>query len=323
MAHGDGDGDGPREAARADFRSAISDAISGIIDRDHFLQRLVRKVSDATGVQRVAIYTRSNTSGDLIARSDTFPSSELVPQRISHVNGAALVTVPLIGQSPQQSLTVPIVDGREPRGALVLYSDPGETFIPQDVEVIAGIAEEIAPAIAVAELHHAVKQTSVVDLTTGAYNAWYVSQRFEEEIARSQRTHSPVTVILVKLLGFEAAQQRHGYELVDQLVHDLAGELAGLTRVFDIVGVRSRAEYSILLPDTDLASAATVIDRIHQRAARLVERAQSELAGECVRVVTGAAAFPVDGDRAASVELVAEQRLLANETQLQREGERV
>jgi diguanylate cyclase (GGDEF)-like protein len=312
-------GDAPRAAVQVDFRAAISDAISGIIDRDHFLQRLARKVSDATDVSRVAIYTRTNTSGDLMVRSSTFPSNEIVAPRITPVGGAALVTVPLVGQAAQQSLTVPIVDGAEPRGALVLYSDPGKTFSSNDVEMVAAIADEIAPAIAVAELHHAVKQTSVVDVTTGAYTSWYVNQRFEEEVARSQRTHSPVTLVVVKLLGFDSLQQTLGYERGDQLLHDLTVEIAGLTRVFDIVGMRSRAEYAILLPDTDPASAAIVIARVQQRASRLVEQVRLE-AGVRVEVITAAAAYPVDGERSSSVEMVADQRLLLLEQETLQRG---
>jgi diguanylate cyclase (GGDEF)-like protein len=305
-------GDVPDAVAQVDFRSAISDAISGIIDRDHFLQRLTRQVSNATQISRVAIYTRTNTSGDLLVRSSTFPSNEIVAPRIAPADGAAVETVPLVGQAAQQSLTVPIVDGSELRGALVLYTDPGQTFSSQDIDRVSSIAEEIAPAIAVAELHHAIKQTSVVDLTTGAYTAWYVNQRFEEEVARSQRTHSPVTLVVVKLLGLEAVQQTLGYERGDQLLHHLTLEIAGLTRVFDIVGMRSRAEYAILLPDTDRSSAETVITRIQQRASRLVERLQQE-SGVRVEVVTAAATYPVDGERASSVEMVADQRLLAQE----------
>jgi diguanylate cyclase (GGDEF)-like protein len=198
-------------------------------------------------------------------------------------------------------------------GALVLYSAAGSRFGDQEQQLFAGIAEEIAPAIAVAEHHHAVKQASVVDLTTGAYAGWYLTQRFDAEIARAQRGGDPVTIVLVSVLDFEDVQRAVGYERADELLRSLAAEYAGLTRVFDIVSVRDRAEFAILLPDTDLSAAATVIGRVHQRSARVAERLLAESGGVSVQVVTGAASFPSDGDRVPNVMLVAEHRLNQNE----------
>ena len=302
------------EAARAAFRDEISDAISGIIDRDHFLQRLARRVSDVTGVLRVAIYTRAGAGRDLVLRSSTFPTMERVAPRIPMVERVVLGQAPLAGQEPQYTLTVPIPDSGDPMGALVLYGPPGMPFADATQEVAAGIAVEIAPAINVSEHHHAVKQTSVIDLTTGAYNLWYLNQRFEEEIARSQRTRNPVTIALVHILGFEDVQYSLGYERADQVLRDMANELMGLIRVFDIVGMRSRSSFGVLLPDTDIAAAATVIARIHQRSAKVLDRVNEEMGHPTVQVVTGAASFPADGDRVSSVKLVAEQRLLQNES---------
>lgn len=306
--------DACEDAVRAAFRDEVSDAISGIIDRDHFLQRLARRVSEVTGVLRVAIYTRAGTGRDLVLRSSTFPAMERVVPRIPMVEGQALGEVPLAGQPDQQTFTVPIPDNGEPMGALVLYGSPGEPFSETVQEVTAEIAVEIAPAINVAEYHHAVKQTSVIDLTTGAYHLWYLNQRFEEEIARAQRTRNPVTIVLVHMLGFEDVQHALGYDRADALLRDLANELTGLTRVFDVVGMRSRSSFGVLLPDTDIAAAATVIARIHQRSARVIDRLNEEMGRPTLQVVTSAASFPADGDRVSSVELVAEQRLLQNES---------
>src|SRR5215203_6403687 len=73
----------PREAARLAFRNEISVAITGIIDRDHFLQRLARRVAEVTGTTGVAIYTRASAGGDFMLRSSTVPKSERVPPRVS------------------------------------------------------------------------------------------------------------------------------------------------------------------------------------------------------------------------------------------------
>lgn len=306
----------PREAARQAFRSEISDALSGIVDRDHFLQRLARRVAEVTGIAGVAIYTRPLTGGDFLLRSSTVPKTERVPPRVSPDAPEAqgdVVSVNGGAAQPRQVVSYPILGSSDTMGALVLYSGAGLRFGDSEQQIFAGIAEEIAPAIAVAEHHHAVKQASVIDLTTGAYASWYVTQRFDEEIARAQRTRNPVTLVLVSILEFDSLQLAIGYERTDQVLRDLASEYAGLTRVFDIVGMRSRSEFSILLPETEISSAATVIARIHQRSARVLEKLSEETGADVAHVVTGASSFPLDGDRVPTISLAAEHRLNQNE----------
>lgn len=317
--------DRPRETARLAFKTEISDAISGIVDRDHFLQRLAQRVADVTEGAWVAIYTRAGANGDLLLRSTTMQNTRPLPARISAERSRMTGdVVAYSGVDPDANLihAEPIETADDVMGALVLYSTSLDPLDDSQRQTLATIAEEIAPAIAVAEHHHAVKQNSVIDLTTGAYANWYVTQRFDEEIARAQRTQNPVTIVIAAVHGFEEYQRDAGFDAADELLRSLTTEFSGLTRVFDIVGLRARSEFTILLPDTDLEQAGTVIARIHQRSARVIERLQPAPADARVHVVTGAASFPADGTEATSILLAAEHRLNQNEVLHRRMAER-
>jgi diguanylate cyclase (GGDEF)-like protein len=321
----DAGSDRPRDAARIAFKTEISDAISGIVDRDHFLQRLAQRAADVTEGAWVAIYTRAGTNGDLLLRSTTMLNARPLPARISADRSQMTGdVVAYSGVDPNANLihAEPIEADNEVMGALVLYSTSLDPLAEDQRQTLAAIAEEIAPAIAVAEHHHAVKQTSVIDLTTGAYANWYVTQRFDEEIARAQRTQAPVTIVIAAVHGFEDYQREAGFDAADELLRSLTNEFSGLTRVFDVVGVRARSEFLILLPDTDLDQAGTVIARVHQRSARVVERLQPAPVDARVHVVTGAASFPVDGTEATSILLAAEHRYNQNEMLHRRMAER-
>ena len=311
-----------RATARLVFKTEISDAISGIVDRDHFLQRLARRVVEVTGNPAVAIYTRAGQGGDLLLRSSTIPKSRPVPARVSVAASVANPASFAAGDGVGDVLAVPIGHGEETMGALVLYAPAGAAFGAGERLILADIAEEIAPAIAVAEHHHTVKQSSVIDLRTGAYASWYVNQRLDEEFARAQRTQSPITVILVCLLNFDDIQQEHGYDVADTILRELVTEYAGLTRVFDIVGARGRSELAILLPDTDIGQAAPAIARIHHRSTRVFERLELAPSATPLRVITGAASFPADGDQPTSILVAAEHRLNQNEILQRRMQER-
>gem|GEM_PF-5537237 len=315
----------PRDSARLTFKNEISDAISGIVDRDHFLQRLARRAADVTDGHWVAIYTRASANGDLLLRSTTMLNTRPLPARISaDPERMTSDVIAYSGVDPTAGLidAVPIVSDDEIMGALVLYSTSLEPLDDSLRQTLAVIADEIAPAIAVAERHHAVKQTSVIDLATGAYVHWYVSQRFDEEIARAQRTLNPVTMVIASVHGLEEYQREAGFAAADELLRDLASEFSGLTRVFDIVGMRARAEFTILLPDTDLNQASTVISRIHQRSAKVIGRLDPAPVDARVHVVTGAASFPSDGTDATTILLAAEHRFNQNEILHRRMAER-
>jgi diguanylate cyclase (GGDEF)-like protein len=309
-------------AARQSLRDEMADAIATLLDRDTFLLRLARRVADSAGLANVAIYTRANES-DLL-RASTFPTSERLPLRLprssqSHhdeLDGSRIAGHPLWSVA-----VVPLIYGDTSIGVLVARSGIDDPLTAEQEQLLTDLAGEMSPAIAVADEHYLVRQASIIDLPTGAYAYWYLSQRFDEEIARAQRTKNPITIVLARVLDFETVQYAIGYDRADQLLRDLASEYAGLTRTFDIVGMRSRADFSILLPDTDMAAAATVIARIHRRSARVIEKLNADHPGLSVQVVTGAAAFPFDGDRVPEVVLAAEQRLDQNETLHRRTAE--
>src|SRR5690606_8993078 len=139
----------------------IAEAISGITDRDHFLQRLARQIASATNNAWVAIYTRAGHNGALLVRSNTMPNPRPLPARISADPGQMTAdVVAYSGVDPTADLitTVPISVDSTLLGALVLYSSSLERLDETDRARLAQIAEEMGPAVAVAEHHHAVKQ---------------------------------------------------------------------------------------------------------------------------------------------------------------------
>ncbi|HUG15764.1 MAG TPA: diguanylate cyclase [Thermomicrobiales bacterium] len=311
--------------ARWALRAEIASAISGILERDHFLQRIARKIVEETGASGAALYVRSSPGADLVLRTSTLPLTEPIPPRVSpdaERARAEIIEYGDVGSDLRLDVRTTTLAGlSEPFGVLALFDWSEEPFTDEDQRALDEIALEIAAAIAVAEQHYAVKQASVTDLTTGAYTSWFLAQRFDEEIARAQRTAAPVTVVLASILDFDGVQRTLGYDKADMLLRALAAEFSGLMRVFDLVAMRSRSDFAILLPDTNAAQADIVISRAQHRSSRVIERLRVEYPELAFQVVTGAAAFPDDGDRVSTIMLAAEHRLIENETRQRRTTE--
>jgi diguanylate cyclase (GGDEF)-like protein len=308
------------QLACQNMRDALAETFPAIGDRDLFMQRMTQVVASASGQPHVALYTRSAAGSDLSLRWSTLSETGIAPPRIP-VEPLAGGIAELSATPEHRALVVPIAQAGRTLGALVLFGTGG-SFAARERAVLGALADEIAPAISVVEQYHAVKQSSVLDLETGAYAGWFLSQRLEEEIARAQRTGRSVTVVLVSVLDFSQVRHAHPFERVDTLLRDLAAELAGVTRLFDIVARRGPGEFAILLPDSDVEGAGTVIERIRSRVARVNEHVSPAgtdgLQAVPIRVVTGLASFPADGDRVATLLLAAEHRLNEDELQQRR-----
>jgi len=300
---------------RLQLRAGLGEILPSIVERDLFMQRLVQLIAQVAEQPLVALYTRGANGGDLIVRASTLPEPGTAPARMpvaSLGGGVAELAV-----SPDHAaLVIPIEEGGAVLGAVLLFSTGGR-FGDRERDLLAELVGEIGVAIEIAEQHHAIKQSSVLDLSTGAYAGWFLSQRLEEEIARAQRSGRSVTVVLATILDFPEVQGAHPFERVDALLRDLADELAGATRLFDVVARRGPGEFAILLPDSDIEGAGTVIDRLRARVARVNQRFGRETGGALpavpIRVVTGLASYPIDGDRVATLLLAAEHRLNEDE----------
>lgn len=299
-------GIGHDEAARMTIRKELGEAISGIIERDRFLQRAAQLVSRHAGQPNVAIYTRGVAGGDLILRASTMPTSSPAPARLSgSTNGRSSIIRSMYG-SDNAALIATLTSEDEAFGALIVFRAHGG-FNSGDQGMVETLAEEIAPAVAVAERHHAIKQASVVDLTSGAYTSWFLVQRLEEEIERARRKEREVTVLLLNLHGMESIWHAHDFLGGTTMPRELANVLTSSTRMFDVVAQRGPGEFAIMLVDARAEDAGIVVARLETRVARALERTHPDV--DDVAVVTSHSSFPVDGEDASALILTAEHRL--------------
>jgi diguanylate cyclase (GGDEF)-like protein len=297
---------GQQESARSSIREELGEAIPGIVERDRFLQRAVQIVSQHAGQQNVAVYTRGVAGGDFILRASTTGVAAAAPARLTGLTSDRASIVRSGSGTGNAALVAPLRTEEEPFGALVVFHANGG-FTAGAQALIETVADEIAPAVAVAERHHAIKQASVLDLTSGAYTTWFLNQRLEEEIERARRRGSEVTVLLLNLHGMERLWHAMDFLGSTTLPRDLATVLSSSTRMFDVVAQRGPGEFAIMLVDARAGDAGIVVDRLEARVARALERSVPESID--VAVVTSSASFPQDGDDASTLILTAEHRL--------------
>lgn len=86
---------------------------------------------------------------------------------------------------------------------------------------------------------------------------------------RARRDGTPVAVLLVDLDRFKAVNDRHGHPAGDVVLRQVADLLASTVRHCDVVARLGGDELSVLLPDTTVARAVLLAERLRARTAEL------------------------------------------------------
>lgn len=115
-------------------------------------------------------------------------------------------------------------------------------------------AELVAANVRLSEL-------SSRDPLTQLFNRRHLMSRLDDELARVRRGHA-LSVIMVDLDRFKRVNDEQGHERGDQLLESIAKALASATREVDVPGRYGGDEFVVLLPDTQLADASTVAERL-------------------------------------------------------------
>lgn len=102
------------------------------------------------------------------------------------------------------------------------------------------------------------------DPLTQVLNARAYYAACEQQIAQSQRSQQPFSVLFVDLDHFKAINDTHGHAAGDEVLRVVARTLRGQLRRSDLLGRIGGEEFSILLPDTALAGAQQVAENLRQ-----------------------------------------------------------
>ena len=311
---------------RSTIREAIARGITLVLDQERFLHRVADVIAESSGNPAVAAYIAEGRGDSFTLGAATTAAPAWLPKRLSS-RALSQMTTQVIDSSAifglreelvnVSSVVIPLKIGDEIQGTLVIYDVVADLISDDDLDAFQVMAEEIAPAVRVARTHDAFRNSSVKDLETGAYTYDFFVDRLEQELSRAQRSGNSVTIVLVEAPNFEAFELAAGYELADETLRNLAAGFTILMRTSDVVARRRRTGFALLLPDSNVEGADVTIRRVEELLAQVdVALEERGYTGPKPGVIAGSATFPTDGETSAALILVADQRMLANDTDL-------
>jgi diguanylate cyclase (GGDEF)-like protein len=139
------------------------------------------------------------------------------------------------------------------------------------------------------------ERESLSDPLTGLANRRFLQEILLRELRRAQRSNQPVALMIVDIDHFKAVNDTFGHNAGDEMLEQVAGVMLSSVRATDFVVRYGGEEFVILLPETRLADAQQVAEKLRNTIGETVMESTSKpgLALRCT-VSAGVAMYPVD-----------------------------
>jgi diguanylate cyclase (GGDEF)-like protein len=277
--------------------------------RDEFatLGRAFNEMSEQLSAERGRVQDAVDRFGKALAAThDPFSLLNVIVDSAVEATGAAGGRLIVEGQEHARSgdperggtpLVIPLgPDGGE--NTMLLLAPAGADFSDQSRELALWLGSQAAVALENVRLHRLVERQASTDGLTELANRRQFEEALANEISRAERFGGTLALIVADLDDFKQVNDRYGHQAGDDVLRAFADVLRETVRDIDLAARYGGEEFAVLLPQTDLAGAERVAERLRERMEmRLVE--PSSDSPFSVTASFGVAAFPEAGTPAA------------------------
>jgi diguanylate cyclase (GGDEF)-like protein len=160
----------------------------------------------------------------------------------------------------------------------------GRVLSPRVRRRIQLVTPVIAQVLSTAHAIDTLRETSLVDLLTGAATRREGTSRLRSEIKRAQRSGSPMSVLMLDLDQFKLLNDRHGHPVGDAMLTAVGRTMLRTLRASDVRCRWGGEEFLVVLPDTDLPRAQIVANGLLRNIAAISVPTPSGPVGTTVSV---------------------------------------
>lgn len=114
------------------------------------------------------------------------------------------------------------------------------------------------------EVSAAVRQQGQLDFVTGTLNRHAIEDTLTIEIARSSRTHNPVSVMMIEIDHFKTLTDIHGHSKGDEALCTVVRTIASILRFYDKCGRLADDKFLVLLPENTAEHAMVIAGRFRE-----------------------------------------------------------
>lgn len=167
---------------------------------------------------------------------------------------------------PIQSLiSAPLVSQEKVLGIIRLDNPRAEIFSQDDLRFLDTISSLGAVALENAKLFKETQELAIKDSLTGCFTKGYFLERLGEELKRSMRSQSPLSLLMLDIDHFKEYNDKFGHIVGDIVLKQLSQYLRGFFQVHHGMVCRfGGEEFSVFLPSMNKAKAVELSDKLRQ-----------------------------------------------------------
>jgi len=107
-------------------------------------------------------------------------------------------------------------------------------------------------------------ELAVTDALTGLYNRRYMASHLRSQVEEGVKTGKQVSLLAFDIDYFKAVNDTHGHAAGDMVLKELSHRLSSNIRGIDLACRMGGEEFVVVMPDTDMAYAYSVAERLRQ-----------------------------------------------------------
>nr|CRH05739.1 Putative response regulator receiver modulated diguanylate cyclase [Candidatus Magnetococcus massalia] len=139
-----------------------------------------------------------------------------------------------------------------------------------------------------------LREYMIRDGLTGLYNHTQTEVQLEVEVERARRRDMPLTFAMVDIDKFKNVNDTYGHPVGDRVIKSLSRLLKQRLRKTDFIGRFGGEEFAIILPETDIEVAASILNQLRIAFSELQH--QSKETSFQVTFSCGGAVYPASLD---------------------------
>lgn len=216
------------------------------------------------------------------------------PFQINNVSKDFREIVPALEKLKIQ-VVAPLFKNEEIFGLLCIGPNIKDVEYNEDnLETLAIMTNMLAIALYNAQMYQSIETLSYTDGMTGLHNYRFFRLRLKEEIARTRRESSFVSLSIIDVDHFKNYNDQLGHPAGDEVLRKISRILKNSVRDNDIVARYGGEEFAIILPGTDETGAFSLAERIRHKVEEAPFNKQEIQPEGNITISAGIATYPLD-----------------------------
>lgn len=201
------------------------------------------------------------------------PSAQVYRQRQPLVLGDAPSSYDVFRNPPHNHirswLGVPLIFHDRFLGKLAIDSREPFHFSEHHVRLASAFADQVAIALENARLFAEAQLLATTDPLTGLWNRRHFFTLARQQFEQSRRYDRMLSVMMMDIDHFKTINDTFGHAIGDQVLRTVARWCYAHMREVDVIGRYGGEEFAMALPETGLAEALVVAERLRDAIGRL------------------------------------------------------